>query len=81
MEIVVIRWKDVYKQMNDESFNDEKNLESYSTPISTIGWLYRKTEKSILLVQEFSEGKPRDYFIIPRSFILSITTISGYEEI
>jgi hypothetical protein len=44
--------------------------------MKSVGFFYKESESVILLVQEFSEGKPRDYVTIPKSLIISISVIN-----
>lgn len=75
MEIVIVGWLDVGKTFNDESFDEQRNIDERLGKMKTIGWLYRESDNVIMIVQEFSEGKPRDYVTIPKSLIINITRI------
>lgn len=72
MQTVIVVWYDIAKTMNDESFDEKIDIDSRLIQMKTIGWLYKESPTVILLVQEFSDGKPRDYVTIPRSLITEI---------
>jgi hypothetical protein len=75
MKLLVVDWEDVSKQTNDE-FDENKDLDSRLTPMKTVGFQYKETEKTLLLVQEFWTTKetPRDWVAIPKAQIRKITT-------
>lgn len=72
MDVVIVVWYDVAKTMNDENFDESMNIDSCLVKMQTIGWLYKESGTVLLLVQEFSDGKPRDYVTIPKSLIIEI---------
>ena len=72
MKCVTIEWIDATKRMNDDLFNDEKDLDDMTTYTKTAGWLYKETKDTVLLVQEFSNDVPRDWVVIPRVLIKKI---------
>jgi hypothetical protein len=69
MKISIIEWIDVTKRMNDDSFDENQNIDDMISPMKTIGWLYKETDKTILLVQEFDGTDPRDWVVIPKVLI------------
>ena len=70
MKIVIVDWNDVTKESSNESFNEMESIDNMLSPIKSIGWLYKETDKTILIVQEFNnEGKPRDWVVIPKALI------------
>jgi len=69
MKIVSVTWVDTTKKMNEDSFDEDKNIDELTTPMKTVGWLYKQTNKTILLVQEFEGGLPRDWVVIPKGII------------
>jgi hypothetical protein len=73
MNVVVVNWIDILKVSSDEDFDDRINIDDRLSKMETIGWLFKETDKTILLVQEFYEGKPRDWIVIPRVLIEKIT--------
>lgn len=81
MQKVIVRWYDISKTMNDEAFDVNTDLEKRLAYKETIGFLYDRNEKVILLVQEFSDSVPVDYITIPRGVIIDITYLKrGKEE-
>jgi hypothetical protein len=80
MKIIVLKWRDVAKTMNDDDFDDDKNINSRLIEMTTVGYLYKESNDVILLVQEFIYGLPRDYVTIPKSLVISISVISESEE-
>jgi len=75
LEMVIVNWYDVSKTMNDDSFNKDTNIDSRLIKMQTIGWLYAQSDKVVFIVQEFSDGVPRDYVTIPKSLIIDITKV------
>ena len=71
-EMVIVEWVDVAKKTNDDAFDPGCDIDSRPATMETIGWLYQKSEKTILLVQEYYEGEPRDWIAIPRMLIKKI---------
>jgi hypothetical protein len=69
MKIVVVDWIDVTKKMNDDDFDDKQSADDMVSSMKTIGWLYKETDKTILIVQEFDENTPRDWVVIPKVLI------------
>ena len=73
MKIIVVDWNDVTKESSNESFNEMESIDNMLSPIKSIGWLYKETDKTILIVQEFNnEGKPRDWVVIPKTLIVKM---------
>jgi hypothetical protein len=68
---VVVTWGDVSKTMNDDSFDDDADITNLLSNMQTIGWLYKSTKDTIMLVQEFCGDKPRDWVVIPKVLIKS----------
>lgn len=75
MDVVIVTWYDIAKTYNDEDFNENIVLDNRLVKMQSVGWLYKETKGVILLVQEFSEGKPRDYSTIPKSLITEILVV------
>jgi len=75
MDVVIVTWYDIAKTFNDEDFKDDIILDNRLVKMQSVGWLYKETKGVILLVQEFSEGKPRDYTTIPKSLIVEIKVV------
>jgi len=72
MKSVIVEWIDITKKMSDDSFCENQNIDDMILPsMKTIGWLYKETDKNILLVQEFEGDKPHDWIIIPKVLIMS----------
>lgn len=69
MKIITVEWIDTFKEMNNATFDEKQDIDNMITDMKTIGWLYKETEKTILLVQEFDEGVPRDWIAIPKILI------------
>ena len=69
MKISIVEWVDVTKKMNDDDFDEKQNIDGMISTMKTVGWLYKQTDKTILLVQEFDEGSPRDWVAIPKGLI------------
>jgi hypothetical protein len=76
MDMVIVNWYDVAKTMNDESFDKSINVDSRLVKMRTIGWLYAQSETVVLIVQEFSDGIPRDYVTIPKSLIIETIKVN-----
>jgi hypothetical protein len=75
MKIVKVEWVDIHKEINDNTFSENEDIDDKVAKIETIGWLYRETKKSVFLVQEFWNKTVRDWIIIPKSVITKITII------
>jgi len=69
MKIVIVDWIDVTKKMNDDDFDDKQDVDDMVSSMKTIGWLYKQTEKTLLIVQEFDGNTPRDWVVIPKVLI------------
>lgn len=69
MKISIVDWIDVTKKMNDDDFDDKQSADDMVSSMKTIGWLYKETDKTILIVQEFDENTPRDWVVIPKVLI------------
>jgi hypothetical protein len=63
-----IEWVDVSKTMNDEDFVD-KHIDELLADMRTIGWVYKESEKTVMLVQELYNDKVRDWVVIPKCLI------------
>lgn len=74
---VIVKWIDIHKGVNDDTFNENDNIDDKVAEIETIGWLYKETKKNILLVQEFWFGTVRDWIVIPKCVIVQIKIIRG----
>lgn len=72
MKKVIVYWKDITKTMNEDIFNDKIKISDRLSKMETIGYLYKEDDIAIMLVQEFSDGKIRDYVVIPKKVIISI---------
>jgi len=72
MKHVVVVWKDVTKIMNDDSFNEKECIDDKLLSMRTSGWLYKESDRNLLLVQEFCDGCPRDWIVIPRPLVVEI---------
>lgn len=70
MKIITVEWIDTFKEMNNATFDEKQDIDNMITNMKTIGWLYKETEKTLLLVQEFDEGVPRDWIAIPKVLIM-----------
>jgi hypothetical protein len=77
MKISIIEWDDVTKEMNEASFDEDRNIDDLISHEKTIGWVYKETDKTILLVQEFDndKGKPRDWVVIPKVLITKMEEV------
>jgi hypothetical protein len=73
---VVVIWEDITKNTNDNNFDETVSPDTRLTVMTSVGYLYQETDRTILLVQEFwtNEGKhvPRDWLVIPRGNIVSV---------
>ena len=67
MKIVIVEWTYITKEMND-TLDEKQDIDTMITNMKTIGWLYKETEKTLLLVQEFDKA-PRDWVVIPKVLI------------
>jgi hypothetical protein len=76
MDVVIVVWNDIAKTINDDNFDEKEILDNRLIKMKSVGFFYKESESVILLVQEFSEGKPRDYVTIPKSLIISISVIN-----
>jgi hypothetical protein len=82
MKNVSIEWMDVTKKMNDDAFDEDGNIDDLLSRMRSVGWLYKETDKTILLVQEFDEGDGieaaivRDWVVIPKVLILKTTYLT-----
>jgi hypothetical protein len=76
MKKVIVDWIDIRKAVNDETFNENDDIDDKVAKISTIGWLYKESKKSMFLVQEFTDGEVRDWIVIPKCVITKITIIN-----
>ena len=72
MKIVTVDWIDVTKKTSDDSFDVTYDIDNRLSNITTIGWLYQQTEKTLLLVQEFDGETPHDWVVIPKTLIKKI---------
>jgi hypothetical protein len=75
MKHVIIEWNDVRKTMNDDIFNNDDDIDGMYSFMRTIGWLYKGTDKTVLLVQEFCDHEPRDWIVIPKCLIIKTMVI------
>ena len=80
MKIVTVDWIDVTKKTSDDSFDVTYDIDNRLSNITTIGWLYEESEKTILLVQELDDGKPHDWLVIPKSLIRTMMVLSSKNE-
>lgn len=69
MKIITVEWIDTFKEMNNATFDEKQDIDNMITDMKTIGWLYKETEKTLLLVQEFDGEVPRDWIAIPKILI------------
>lgn len=70
MKIITVEWIDTTKKTNDDSFDEKQDIDGMISNMKTIGWLYKETEKTLLIVQEFDENVPRDWVSIPKVLIV-----------
>ena len=71
----IVTWYDICKQVNDDEFSDNDPIDEKLAVIETIGWVYKESEKCILLMQETYNDTMRDWIIIPKCVIIKITYI------
>lgn len=77
MKRVVVEWLDVTKLTNAKGLREDINPDDLPSKMKTIGWLYKKTKKTLLLVQEWDEDDVRDWIAIPRCLVIRIHTINS----
>jgi len=70
IKLVLVEWLDVKKTMNDDVFDSRMDIDVACERMRTVGWLYRETGRTLMLVQEFSGDVPRDWVVIPRSLVV-----------
>jgi len=70
----IIVWKDVLKQTNSD-FNEERNPDYYLEVMTTIGWIYKETKNTLLMVQEYDSSGARDWIAIPKCLIIKRTRL------
>jgi len=80
MKKVIVDWIDISKQVNDVEFREIDNIDDKLAKVQTIGWLYKQSKKTILIVQEFLDGEVRDWIVIPKCVITKIRIIEEKEK-
>ena len=79
MQVVIVEWLDVDKELNQDSFDEKMDIDSKLVLITTLGWNFRESDMCLMIVQEFSGRIPRDYIVIPKSLIKKITVVANVE--
>jgi hypothetical protein len=78
MDVVIVNWVDITKKTSDDSFDEKIKVDDRITKMETVGWLYKESDKALLLVQEFDkdDDKPHDWIVIPKVLIEKIIPVS-----